>query len=363
MPHRPTLSDIAQLAQVSISTVSRALRGDFRISEAVRRQVQEVADALGYRPDPLVSAVAARRWHTPSESGANVLAFVQVRPPADPVSREPVGENPMILEGARRRAAELGYRVDVFRLGSPSEAPHVGRVLLARGVRGVVLAPLYDVASLDLPWERLEAVCCGVPHGRPRIHHVAVDHFAQMQVAIGVLESRGYRRIGLLHFRHGFALEDDDRRLGAYWAHTTSPQRTAVLLPPLEHQYGPALPARARAWWFENRPDAVIGFSCGEFFALRDGPDGSAPLRCPEDFAFLALHHAVQQPFVSGLESPASASGSAAVDLVDALLRRPDRHRPSDALVHLLAPRLVEGQTLGRAGAAALDAGPVRAAG
>jgi len=49
--HRPTSFDVALLAQVSQSTVSRALRGDPSITPETRDRVAKAAADLGYRPD------------------------------------------------------------------------------------------------------------------------------------------------------------------------------------------------------------------------------------------------------------------------------------------------------------------------
>ena len=49
--HRPTSFDVASLAQVSQSTVSRALRGDPSITVETRDRVARAAAELGYRPD------------------------------------------------------------------------------------------------------------------------------------------------------------------------------------------------------------------------------------------------------------------------------------------------------------------------
>jgi DNA-binding LacI/PurR family transcriptional regulator len=51
-PQNVNIKDVARLAQVSPTTVSHALGGARRVSEATRRRVLEAADLLGYRPHP-----------------------------------------------------------------------------------------------------------------------------------------------------------------------------------------------------------------------------------------------------------------------------------------------------------------------
>ena len=48
-----TISDIAHAANVSISTVSRALNGKGRVAEATREKVRKIAQELGYRREAI----------------------------------------------------------------------------------------------------------------------------------------------------------------------------------------------------------------------------------------------------------------------------------------------------------------------
>ena len=58
---RVTLSDVAQAAGVSASTVSRALRGERAVDPALIARVQAVSARLGYVPDPAARALASQR--------------------------------------------------------------------------------------------------------------------------------------------------------------------------------------------------------------------------------------------------------------------------------------------------------------
>ncbi|MBP9028047.1 MAG: LacI family DNA-binding transcriptional regulator, partial [Aminivibrio sp.] len=48
---KATMEDVARLAGVNKATVSRALRGDSRISQTTREKVWKTAKELGYRLD------------------------------------------------------------------------------------------------------------------------------------------------------------------------------------------------------------------------------------------------------------------------------------------------------------------------
>lgn len=55
------LNDIARLAGVSRSTVSRVVNNDPRVSDDVRRRVQETIAEVGYQPNAAARALASRR--------------------------------------------------------------------------------------------------------------------------------------------------------------------------------------------------------------------------------------------------------------------------------------------------------------
>jgi len=56
-----TIYDVAERAGVSIKSVSRVLNGKPNVTEALRRKVEEAADALGYRPSLSARGLAGAR--------------------------------------------------------------------------------------------------------------------------------------------------------------------------------------------------------------------------------------------------------------------------------------------------------------
>lgn len=61
---RPGIRDVARAAEVSISTVSRALRGYTDVSPTTRARIREVARSLGYTPDAAGQALKSGRAGT-----------------------------------------------------------------------------------------------------------------------------------------------------------------------------------------------------------------------------------------------------------------------------------------------------------
>jgi transcriptional regulator with XRE-family HTH domain len=100
MGRRVTIRDVAAKTGYSAATVSLALRDSPHLPEATRTRVRRVAEELGYRPDPLLAAIAARRWHGhPAETRSTIAVISD----ADPSGAQMEGWNG--LERRRRPPA------------------------------------------------------------------------------------------------------------------------------------------------------------------------------------------------------------------------------------------------------------------
>src|ERR1700744_4217582 len=132
------MAEIAQSVGVAPSTVSRALRSDPRISAATRQRVEEAAAALGYQPNPLVSALMANRRRRGGAGEVDVIALV-----TNYGGRESWRSKDVCrweYDGIQNRAAALGFRVEVFPLSEyRNDSARLEATLRARGIRGVLL--------------------------------------------------------------------------------------------------------------------------------------------------------------------------------------------------------------------------------
>ena len=91
----PTLADVARLAGVSLTTVSRVLNNRGYLSEKTKRRVADAIETLGYRPNSLARALHGMRTQT-------VGLIVPT------VSLPFFGELAVEVENA---LAEVGYRI------------------------------------------------------------------------------------------------------------------------------------------------------------------------------------------------------------------------------------------------------------
>ena len=113
---RITLRDIAQASGVHLATVSRALRNDSQVGEATASQVRRIALEMGYTPDPMLAALSAYRSQTKKQAYHATIAWV----PNDFTRNAwscPTFD--LYFEGARARAAQMGYQLEEFWLREP----------------------------------------------------------------------------------------------------------------------------------------------------------------------------------------------------------------------------------------------------
>lgn len=61
---QPTIKDVARLADVSISTVSRVMNNSKPVSPEVKERVQDAIDKLGFKPNELARSLVMRKSHS-----------------------------------------------------------------------------------------------------------------------------------------------------------------------------------------------------------------------------------------------------------------------------------------------------------
>ena len=136
----PTLREIARRAGVSHTTVSLSLRNHPSIPEPTRERLRHLADDLGYRSNVLVSALMSQVRLKQHKSGPEVVGFLTGGPSADDWKNHSASLG--YYEGARRRAQQLGIRIEPFWLGAGgASAAATSRMLQARAIRGQLLSP------------------------------------------------------------------------------------------------------------------------------------------------------------------------------------------------------------------------------
>ena len=283
----PTLRDIARAAGVAPATASRALSGHRAVADATRAAVQAAALRLGWQPDPLLGALARRRWGQTRQQHA-VAVLLQDRW---------TSRNQAKTVAAVTHAGALGWRLE----------PRL--TWDARQVADGVIIDCHEPCTPDLPWERLAVVNVGEGGLDGPCHRVGSD----WRDACDLVRAHLPPRVRVGGVVYPFAGSGLRRALHAELL-LLAAERGRWGLPPLLHD-GSNDGACLCTWVQRHRPQVVVcadndtpgrlrllGIPC-----LRIGARPGVDLRLPERLC-------------------------AAVDLLHSLLLRCERGRPTHPL-------------------------------
>jgi DNA-binding LacI/PurR family transcriptional regulator len=345
MPRSPTLQDVARKAGVHRSTVSLALRNSVRISEAVRNRVHEVANALGYRANPLVTALMCSRRRR-YETKHVVLAYVtchSMRFGWQP----PHHDRPDYFPGAVARAEELGYKLEHFWLAEPGMTPsRFADILTNRGIHGMLIGRLpFGVSKIELPWERFSAVALGLTLRSPNLHRVAEDAFESATRAIKHCLASGHRRIGFVIPEPNDSPHMAERWLGAYALYQMSLAPEARL-PVCGYRPAEEFPEHFLKWFEANRPDVLISAVAHPMSDLLDGK-GAIFSR---DVEVVLLANDKPGERHAGIHLDPAEIGGLAVDMLVGMMHRGEAGLPASPH-HVLVPGQWKDSRVVRAGA------------
>jgi LacI family transcriptional regulator len=258
---RTTIRDVAEAAQVSVTTVSHVLNGvtSARVAAETRQRVTEAADRLGYAPSRMARGLRLKESLT--------LALI-----GDQIVTTPYAGR--IVQGAHDAAFEHGRSLLLFNTGGSLEVEQ--RVLETLGtyqVDGVIYAAMYHrqvvvPSALDsYPVVLLD--CFGDASSPPA---VVPDEYQGASDALRQLIDAGHRRIG--HITIPEAIPARTARLRAV--------RDAL------DAVGAAAPLVA-----EGRNDAAGGFSAAS--ELLDRADRPTAIFCFSDRMAMGAYRAAAE--------------------------------------------------------------------
>jgi LacI family transcriptional regulator, galactose operon repressor len=182
----PTITDIAEAAHVSKSTVSLVLQGSPLIKAETAARVREVADALGYVYNRGAADLRRR--------ASNVIGTV-INDLTNPFFAE-------LLVGLERRLADAGYVTLMAHTGE--DLPTQERVLASMReyqAAGLILCPAFGTSASLLQqiraW-RIPVLIVVRPVGDESFDYAGSDNEAGTFAATKHLAERGHRRIAFL---------------------------------------------------------------------------------------------------------------------------------------------------------------------
>ncbi len=181
---RTRIEDVAAAANVSVATVSRALRNLPNVAESTRAHVAAVAEQLNYRADPSASRLAAGRGSTITVVVPHLASWYFST----------------VIAGAEAVCSEAGYECLITGVGSIAAC---NRLLdepahLERRTDGVVLVNLPASESQAESLRERGVALATVGTRTPDHPSVSIDDVHTGEIAVEHLVSLGHVRIGLI---------------------------------------------------------------------------------------------------------------------------------------------------------------------
>lgn len=318
---------IAEQAGVSRSTVSRVLRNDPRISESTAGRVREAARKLGYRPNPLLSALMERIRAGRKISYQGVIAVItESESPAQWFRSNSSWEE--IHEGAAERAEEQGYHFEYFSTRDyPPDGRRLTQILRTRGIHGVYVTPGFAERRVRLDWSEFSAATTGYGLAEPQLHRVCYSNYHGIQLACARLRALGYRRIGLFLEQRNDAVTDHGY-LAGFLLYLESVSAAARIRPHLAPKY---TRESFLSWLKRERPDAVVS-SADEALAWAK----ESGRECPRDFGFVHLDRSARRTRFAGIYHNSRLMGRGVIDLIIAQIYRGETGIPEHPLTTLV---------------------------
>lgn len=194
--HSPiTLKKIAEKAGLAVSTVSYALRNSPQVSRATCLKVQSLARELGYRPNTRVAGLMSHIRQAHSRQAIETIAFIWVD--CDRLRSQQTHFFQLLIFGARKRADQIGYKLQEFWLEDPGMSPRrIRDILLAQGITGIIFsaATMHDSINLGIDLSPFASAVIGSTSWTPECHRTAHDHYGGMMECLSQLSQTGIER-------------------------------------------------------------------------------------------------------------------------------------------------------------------------
>lgn len=335
---RRTLRDIADVLDLSVNTVSRALAGKSDVSERTRRLIQAEADRIGYVPNIQARSLVL---------GSMMTIGLVITNPSNPFYAQ-------LISAIELTSRAAGYSLV---LGISEESPEVESAtvdtMLRSGVDGAIVVPVQ--AGKD-PWRRLRLA--GIPgvlvsRDMPGSgwDFVGTDSALGAHEATKVALRQGARSVVLLE--EDLPISTIQQRIDGFRLALVEagmpPTADNVIKVPTQRTHDAALPWQADEGYRlaqevldERKVDAVVVgndyFALGLYKAIAE-----RGMRVPDDIAVVGFgdhpFSAYLNPALTSVRLPAAQVGRSAVEL---LLRRLQDDGSGPAEHRLVPPTLIE---------------------
>ncbi|QHE51818.1 LacI family DNA-binding transcriptional regulator [Pontibacillus sp. HMF3514] len=178
-----TINDIAKMANVSRTTVSRALNNSGYVSEDVRKKIMNIVEETGYMPSVSAKSLRTKR--------SGVIGIILPRISTETASR--------LVNGINDVLSKQGFQILLTdtELQKDKEIEYI-RLLKSRQVDGIILSAtnindelLQTIQDVDLPFVSLG-------QDFPGVTSVVYDDYAASVDVTNMLIQKGYDKIAFI---------------------------------------------------------------------------------------------------------------------------------------------------------------------
>ncbi|RKD89881.1 LacI family DNA-binding transcriptional regulator [Mangrovibacterium diazotrophicum] len=302
-----SLKDLARELNVSISTVSRALKDHPDISEEVRKKVKRLAAERNYSPNPLAMGLLKQATRMIGIIVPDLVTHFYSS----------------IISGIESVAKEKGYFVVIASSNEKleKEKESIANLLQAR-VEGLIICMsrettntehLEQLLKADIPLVMFDRVCL-----TNQISAVIADNADASQKIVAHFYSKGYRRIAYVSGPDNLSISKE--RMAGYLTglEACGLPIDAALIETCDLTFESAQAAMNRLLQLPIPPDAVFGINDTVAFGLMKAIK-TAGLRIPHDMGVVGFtdefHSTVVDPPLTSVTHPTFEMGQKTAEL------------------------------------------------
>jgi len=324
MASKPTISQVAELAGVSIATVSRYINHSSKVKAATSQRIAKAIRELAYPlPEGMVFPL--------QRSGSSTI-LINIPSVSNPFYNE-------IIRGIQSSALRHGYQtlVNIQHLNAGTEAAFLN-LLETGSFAGAIILNVLEQQLFDRVRKTLPLVqCCEFLEGQTAVSYVSIDDVAAAKKMMEYLFSIQRKRIAFLMgpSRYKYARH---RKIGYMQALEAAgiPINPDWIIPTPDLQFDTAFSAVMQLLSQKTRPDAI--------FAVSDVMAAAAIRACqvsglsvPRDIAVAGFdnipYSQMMCPPITTIDQPKFHMGYTACELLIAQLQDPQR-KPSQLLLN-----------------------------
>ena len=199
----PTIKEVADLAGVSVGTVSHVITGTVHVSEALRLKVENAIRHLDYHPNHVARSLKTSRTRT--------LGII--------VPDMTISFFPHVIRGAETAARQRGYSlIAVNSADSAERQSELLSLLRSQQVEGILLVIAAAATPTNQVTRMVEAgipvVCVDRIPDKVKLDSVSVEDISSAEMGVDHLIAMGYRRIAII--TGPISLKNEQRRLQGY---------------------------------------------------------------------------------------------------------------------------------------------------